>query len=206
MWPGQNVRWHTCRTKLARKFFLSYEFSYEKNAPKFHRFFGSYPVGPKSPQNCLQISRKTSLQKSRPTQLRAFFCRPAGRANVRAARNGPGFPHQETDLCLPYVYFEYQNDEHESNKQQSNSLHKRHRKKRSFGKRVLVFFLLMVRHILLTVGLCCLRLIGLALFYLQLKFGLSFVLTMEISLVFFTYSSPRPEIGAGLFLLSVPPP
>ena len=55
--------------------------------------------------------------------------------------------------------------------------------------------LLTGKSFLVTVGLCCLRSIGFGLFYLRLKIGL----------VFFTYGSPRPKIGFGLFLLTVPP-
>ena len=77
-----------------------------------------------------------------------------------------------------------------------------------------------IRPFYLRLGLLCLRLVFVTyggLFCLRLKFGLVFLLTVEIrfdlfrlrwkiGLVFFTYGSPCPETWVWYFLLTLPPP
>ena len=67
-------------------------------------------------------------------------------------------------------------------------------------------FLLTGKSFLLTVGLCCLRSIGLVFFCLRLKFGLVFFAYGGKSVWSFLLTvPPGPEIRFGLFCLRFPP-
>ena len=66
-------------------------------------------------------------------------------------------------------------------------------------------FLLTGKSFLLTVGLCCLRSVGLVFFTYGRNSVWSSLLTVEIGLVFFAYGSPLAGNWVWSFLLTVPP-